>query len=54
MLSDLQQSDVVVFAIAMFGILVSSLAIVRDHLPRDGADLDVAPESMNVPLDPAA
>jgi len=34
-LNELLQSDVVVFAIAMLGIVVSSVAILRDYLPRE-------------------
>ena len=34
-MNDLLQSDVVVFVIAMLGIAVSSVAILRDYLPRE-------------------
>jgi len=40
-LNDLLQSDVVVFAIAMLGIVVSSVAILRDYLPREEPQLDL-------------
>jgi hypothetical protein len=57
--NELLQSDVVVFGIAMFGIAVSSVAILRDYLPREEPQLQVVPEpvalqSMHVHGDRAA
>jgi len=34
-MNELLQSDAIVFGIAMFGIAVSSVAILRDYLPRE-------------------
>lgn len=35
MIAEILQSDTTLFAVAMLGIAVSSLAIVRDYLPRE-------------------
>ena len=57
-MSELLQSDVVVFGIAMFGIVVSSVAILRDYLPREKPQLQltepVQVQSARVPIDRAA
>ena len=47
-MNDLLQSDVVVFVIATFGIVVSSVAILRDYLPREEPQLHVLPEPLPV------
>ena len=43
-MNELLQSDAVVFVIAMLGIVVSSVAILRDYLPREEPQLRVLPE----------
>jgi hypothetical protein len=35
MIAEILQSDATLFAVAMLGIAVSSVAIVRDYLPRE-------------------
>jgi hypothetical protein len=46
--NELLQSDVVVFAIAMLGIVVSSVAILRDSLPREEPQLQPLPEPVTL------
>jgi hypothetical protein len=46
--NDLLQSDVVVFAIAMLGIVVSSVAILRDYLPREEPQLSPLAEPVTL------
>lgn len=48
-MNELLQSDVVVFGIAMVGIVVSSVAILRDYLPREDRQLGVVPEPVALP-----
>ena len=48
-MSELLQSDVIVFGIATFGIVVSSVAILRDYLPREKPQLHVMAEPVTVP-----
>ena len=47
-MNELLQSDVVVFAIAMLGIVVSSVAILRDYLPREEPQLQPMPEPVTL------
>ena len=51
MISDFLQSDAMIFAIAMVGIAVTSVAIARDYLPHDEAG---ARRAEPVPADPAS
>lgn len=47
MITEILQSDAMLFAIAMLGIGVTSVAIVRDYLPREQpARLTALPEPL--------
>jgi len=48
-MNELLQSDAIVFGIAMFGIAVSSVAILRDYLPREEPQFHARLEPVEVP-----